>query len=162
MRAVVHRVLRVVLAAALAGSVVVQAVILPLVWADLDGAPTHLRTSLVTIAALWIVALQVVGVCVWRLLTMVGRGTVFSSSAFRFVDVIIGAVAAASLLTFVLGMVLAPGEEVAPGVVLLVGGAGVVVAGVALLVYVLRTLLAQAVALDTRAQRLQAELDEVI
>jgi hypothetical protein len=37
-----------------------------------------------------------------------------------------------------------------------------VVAGVALVVFVLRALLAQAVALDSQARHLQAELDEVI
>ena len=77
---------------------------------------------------------------------MVRRGTVFSHAAFRYVDVVFGAAAAASLLTFALGVTLAPGEAVAPGVVLLIGGAGVLVAGVALVVLVLRMLLAQAVA----------------
>ena len=72
-----------------------------------------------------------------------------------------GAVAAASLLTFGLGVVLAPGEAVAPGVVLLVGGAAVLVAGIALIVLVMRMLLAQAVARDTEAHHLQAELDEI-
>ncbi len=57
-----------------------------------------------------------------------------------------------------LGFVLAPGEAVAPGVVLLVGGAGGLVAGVALIVLVLRMLLAQAVARDAEATQLQAEL----
>jgi energy-converting hydrogenase Eha subunit C len=99
---------------------------------------------------------------VWRLLTMVRRGTVFSHAAFRYVDIVIGAVAAASLLTFALGVTLAPGEAVAPGIVLLVGGAGVMIAGVALVVLVMRTLLAQAVARDAEAQHLQAELNEVI
>ena len=37
-------------------------------------------------------------VCVWRLLTMVRRGTVFSHAAFRYVDIVIGAIAAASVL----------------------------------------------------------------
>ena len=37
-----------------------------------------------------------------------------------------------------------------------------VVAGIALVVYVLRPLLAQAVTLDSRAKYLQSELDEVI
>ncbi len=101
-------------------------------------------------------------VCVWRLLTMVRRGTVFSHAAFRYVDVVIGAAVVASLLTFALGYTLAPGEAVAPGVVLLIGGVGMMVAGVALLVLVLRTLLAQAVARDAEAQHLQAELNEVI
>jgi hypothetical protein len=46
--------------------------------------------------------------------------------------------------------------------VLLIGGAGLLVAGVALIVLVLRMLLAQAVARDAEASHLQAELDEVI
>ena len=48
------------------------------------------------------------------------------------------------------------------GIVLLIGGAAVLIAGVALVVVVLRMLLAQAVARDTEAHHLQAELDEVI
>jgi hypothetical protein len=111
---------------------------------------------------LGIVTVQVVMVCVWRLLTMVRRGTVFSHAAFRYVDVVIGAVAVASLLLFGLGVLLAPGESVAPGVVLLIGGAAALVAGIALVVLVMRTLLAQAVARDAEASSLQAELDEVI
>lgn len=162
MGTVVLRIMRIVLGVVLTGSVVVQTVMVPLLWVDLDQAPPLTRALLVTLVVLGVGTLQVVGVCVWRLLTMVRRGTVFSHSAFRYVDVIIGAVSVASLLTFGLAATLAPGEAVAPGVVLLIGGLGVVVAGVALLVYVMRTLLAQAVALDTRAQALQAELDEVI
>jgi hypothetical protein len=158
-------VLRVVLAVLLGGSLFVQAVMVPLLATDLDGLDpdyAHLRTPLLVIAVLGIVTIQVVLVCVWRLVTMVRRGTVFSYAAFRFVDVVIGAISAASLLTFGLGVALAPGEAVAPGVVLLIGGAGVLIVGVALIVLVLRMLLAQAVARDTEAHQLQAELDEVI
>ena len=158
-------VLRIVLAMVLAGSLFVQAVMVPLLAADLDGLDpdyAYLRTPLLVIAVLGIVTIQVVLVCVWRLLTMVRRGTVFSDAAFRYVDVVIGAVAAASLLTFGLGVILAPGEAVAPGIVLLIGGAGVLVAGIALIVLVMRMLLAQAVARDAEAHHLQAELDEVI
>jgi Protein of unknown function (DUF2975) len=157
--------LRIVLAMVLAGSLFVQAVMVPLLASDLDGlAPdyAYLRTPLLVLIVLGIVTVQVTLVCVWRLLTMVRRGTVFSHAAFRYVDVVIGAVAAASLLTFGLGATLAPGEAVAPGVVLLIGGAGLLVAGVALIVLVLRMLLAQAVARDAEAHHLQAELDEVI
>ena len=154
--------LRVVLAAALAGSLFVQTVMVPLLWADLDEAPAGVRVPVVVIVVLGVVTMQVTGVCVWRLLTMVRRGTVFSHAAFRYVDVVIGAVAAASLLTFGLAVTLAPGEAVAPGIVLLICGVSLVVAGVALIVLVLRMLLAQAVARDAEAHHLQAELDEVI
>jgi hypothetical protein len=157
--------LRVVLAMVLAGSVFVQVVMVPLLAIDLDDLDpdyAYLRTPLLIIVVLGIVTIQVVLVCVWRLVTMVRRGTVFSDAAFRYVDVVIGAVATASLLTFALGVLLAPGEAVAPGVVLLIGGAGVLVAGIALIVLVMRMLLAQAVARDAEAHHLQAELDEVI
>jgi hypothetical protein len=154
--------LRVVIVMGVAGSLFIQAVTVPLLAADLDHAPAGVRVPVVVIVLLGIVTTQVVMFCVWRLLTLVRRGTVFSHAAFRYVDVVMGAVATASLLTFALGVVLAPGEDVAPGVVLLIGGVALMIAGVALLVLVLRTLLAQAVALDAETQQLQAELNEVI
>jgi hypothetical protein len=157
--------LRIVLAMVLAGSLFVQVVMVPLLANDLDDLDpdyAYLRTPLLVIPVLGIVTIQVTVVCVWRLLTMVRRGTVFSDAAFRYVDVVIGAVAVASLLTFALGVTLAPGDAVPPGMVLLIGGAGVLVAGIALIVLVLRLLLAQAVARDAQAHELQAELDEVI
>ncbi|MFD6417727.1 DUF2975 domain-containing protein [Streptomyces sp. NPDC060194] len=157
--------LRAVLVALLAGSLFVQTVMVPLLAADLRGLNAdhdHLRTPLLVVPVLFLLAVEVVLVCVWRLVTMVRRGTVFSPAAFRYVDTVIGAVAAAALPVFALGVALAPGEAVAPGVVLLIGGVGVAVLGVALIVLVLRALLAQAVARDTEAARMQAELDEVI
>lgn len=156
------RMLKAVLTLALAGSVVVQTVLVPLLWVDLDGAPDAVRVWLVVLVELGIVTLQVVAVCIWRLLSMVRRGTVFSSDAFRYVDITIGAIAVASLLTFGLAVTMAPGEAVAPGVVGLVCGAALVIAGVALVVVVLRMLLVQAVALDARTRTLQSELDAVI
>ena len=154
--------LRIVLAIALAGSLFVQAVMVPLFWVDLEEAPAGVRVPVVVIVVLGIVTMQVTAVCVWRLLTMVRRGTVFSHAAFRYVDIVIGAIAAASALTFGLAVTLAPGEAVPPGMVLLICGASLIVAGVALVVLVLRMLLAQAVARDVEAHHLRAELDEVI
>jgi len=157
--------LRIVLVGALVGSLFVQAVMLPLVFRDMDGADQEvlaLRTPLFAIIVLGIVTTQVVMVSLWRLVTMVRRGTVFSHASFRYVDIVIGAVAVAALLLYLLGVVLAPGSTVAPGVVLLIGGAATVVAGIALVVVVMRSLLAQAVARDVEASHLRAELDEVI
>ncbi|HEX5857724.1 MAG TPA: DUF2975 domain-containing protein [Microbacterium sp.] len=154
-------VLRVVIALALAGSLLVQFVMMPVIWADLEGAEDWARGLFVAILVLGIVTMQVSAVCIWQLLTMVRRGSVFSPAAFRYVDVIIGAVAAASVLAFLLAVLLAPGE-VAPGIVGLICGASLVIAGIALLVYVMRMLLAQAVAREAEAKRLRSELDEVI
>lgn len=152
--------LRAVIGVALVGSVVVQAA---LVAGLRDEHP-----ALAVIGVLWIVAVQVVALCIWQLLTMAHLGTVFSHAAFRYVDVVIGAVLAASVLTLSVAVVArqanrsVPGDEVAPGVVGLICGLALVIGGVALVVYVMRTLLAQAVALDSEAKHLKSELDEVI
>ncbi|WP_433543712.1 DUF2975 domain-containing protein (plasmid) [Streptomyces sp. CA-294286] len=157
--------LRGVLVLLLGGSLFVQAVMVPLLAADMKG-PTgdlaHLRTPVLVIIVLGVVTAQVTLVCVWRLVSMVRSGTVFSQRAFRYVHVVIGAFVAAALLVWVLGALLAPGEAVAPGVVLLLGGVGLAILGVALVVLVLRMLLAQAVAREVQASRMKAELDEVI
>ena len=164
----VVRVLRVVIVIALAGSVVVQGAMVALLWLDTDQAPTGIDVALTLIGVAGVATLQVVAVCIWRLLTMVRRGTVFSPAAFRYVDLVIAAIATASVLVFAVAVVArfanhaTPGDEVAPGLVGLVCGLALVVAGVALVVYVMRTLLAQAVSRDAEAQQLQSELDEVI
>ncbi|MFD0853915.1 DUF2975 domain-containing protein [Actinomadura adrarensis] len=161
--------LRIVIAVALAGALFVQSVIAVVMARDIDEAQRpDVVVPLVVIVLLGIMSMQVTGVCIWRLLTMVRRGTVFSHAAFRYVDIVIGAIAAGSLLLFGIAVVAAygnrttPGDEVAPGVVGLICGASLVVAGVALIVLVLRTLLAQAVARDAEARHLRSELDEVI
>ncbi|MEU8203736.1 DUF2975 domain-containing protein [Streptosporangium sp. NPDC049046] len=157
--------LRAVLVVLLAGSVFVQAVMVPLFAVDLealDADVAYLRAPLLVIVFLGVVTIQVVLVCVWRLVTMVRRGTVFSHAAFRYVHIVIGAITAAALLVFALAVVLTPGDPVPPGMVLLICGAATAVLGVALVVLVLRMLLAQAVARDVEAARMRAELEEVI
>jgi hypothetical protein len=160
--------LRAVIAVALAGSLVVQCVLVPLIWIDMDDARPQVRIPFVVIIVLGVATLQVIGVCIWRLLTLVRRGTVFSHAAFRYVDIVIGALAAGAVLVFGVAVLAAysnrttPGDEVAPGLVALICGVSLVAAGVALVVFVLRMLLAQAVALDSEARQLQSELDEVI
>ena len=160
--------LRVVIAIALIGSLVVQAVMVALLWADTDNTPTEIRVSFAVIGMLGVACLQVIAICIWRLLTMVRRGTVFSHDSFRYVDGVIGAIGTGAALILAVAVVArfanhsTPGDEVAPGIVGLICGLSLVVAGVALVVYVLRVLLAQAVALDSEAKYLQSELDEVI
>ncbi|MCF0082330.1 DUF2975 domain-containing protein [Streptomyces lomondensis] len=155
--------LRAVLVALLAGSVFVQTVMVALLANGMDdGVLAGRRVPIALIVVLGILTAQVTLVCVWQLVTMVRRGNVFSDGAFRYVHIVIGAFVAAALLVFALGVVLAPGEAVAPGIVLLLGGVSLGVFAVALIVLVLRMLLAQAVARDVEAARMQAELAEVI
>jgi hypothetical protein len=73
--------LRAVLVVVLAGTVFVQAL---MVWAlatDTEHGSLPL-TPLRVITILGMVSVQVALVCVWRLVTMVRRGTVFSHAAF--------------------------------------------------------------------------------
>ena len=153
--------LRVIIALALIGSVLVQVVLMPLVWLDLEGTETWARVTFVVLVVFGIVTLQVSAVCIWQLLTLVRRGSVFSAAAFKYVDVVIASIITAAVLALALAVLLALGET-APGVVGLICGLSLVVAGVALVVFVLRALLVQAVSRETEAQLLRSELDEVI
>ena len=155
--------LRAVLVLVLAGTVFVQA---SMVWVLISGNDpedgTLPLTALRVITILGMVSAQVALVCVWRLVTMVRRGTVFSHAAFRYVDIMIGAIVSAALVWFAVTAVNAPGQREDPGVTVIMAGIGVAILGVALIVLVLRMLLAQAVARDVEAAQLRAELDEVI
>ncbi|HEX5729458.1 DUF2975 domain-containing protein [Microbacterium sp.] len=153
--------LRVVIILTLAGTLFVQVWMVPVIWRDLEGTPDLLRGALAVVLVLGVLTLQVSAVCVWQLLTMVRRGSVFSDAAFRYVDIIIGAIAAGSILTFVLAVMLAPGDA-APGIVGLICGASLIIAGVALIVFILKLLLKQAVAREAEAAHLRSELNEVI
>jgi hypothetical protein len=155
--------LQIVIALVIAGSLFIQLWMVPLISTDLEeeGVPAGLRITFNAIVIFGILTVQVSAVCVWKLLTMVRSGTVFSHGAFRYVDIIFGAIATASVLVFSLVVLLAPGE-IAPGIILLICGASLLIGGVALIVLVLRVLLAQAVARDAEAKHLRDELDEVI
>ncbi|MFJ6679319.1 DUF2975 domain-containing protein [Microbacterium sp. NPDC091382] len=146
--------LRILLALSLAGSLAVQVLVLPAAWADLAGAAPVWRVTSVGIIALWLVCLQTVAVCIWRLVSMVADDAVFSSGAFRFVNVVIAAISVAAILTAGFATLLAPGE-VAPGVVGIIYGAAVATGGVALVVVVMKSLLRKAI-------EMRSELDEVV
>ncbi|MBO1333107.1 DUF2975 domain-containing protein [Streptomyces sp. VRA16 Mangrove soil] len=150
------RALRAVLALVLTGTVLVQVL---MVWTLVSGNDPEdgslPLTAFRVITVLGMGAVQVALVCVGRLVGMVRRGTVFSRAAFRYVDGVIGAIVAVALLWFTVTAVNAPGQRDDPGVTLVMGGIGVAVLGVALVVLVLRALLAQ-------AADMRAELDEVI
>jgi hypothetical protein len=155
--------LRAVIAVVLTGTVLIQ---LLMVWTLIGGNDpedgTLPLTSLRLITIVGMVTVQVALVCVWRLVAMVRHGTVFSDAAFRYVDMVIGAIVAAALVWFAVTAINAPDQGDDPGVTVIMAGIGVAVLGVALIVLVLRMLLAQAVARDVEATQLKAELNEVI
>jgi hypothetical protein len=157
------RALRVVLVVMLAGTVFVQAAMVFALVSGSDPEDGSLPlTAFRVLAIVGMVSVQVALVCVWRLLTMVRSGTVFSPAAFRYVDIVIGAIVSAALVWFAVTAVNAPDQRDDPGVTLIMAGIGLAILGVALMVLVLRMLLAQAVARDVEAAHLQAELDHVI
>ncbi|MEV6175410.1 DUF2975 domain-containing protein [Streptomyces sp. NPDC051954] len=157
------RALRAVLVMVLTGTVFLQTLMLWTLISGNDPEDGSLPlTALRVTTILGMVSVQVALVCVWRLVTMVRRGTVFSHAAFRYVDGVIGAIVAAALVWFAVTIINAPGQRDDPGVSVIMGGIGVAILGVALIVLVLRMLLAQAVTRDVEAAQLQAELDEVI
>jgi DUF2975 family protein len=155
--------LRAVLAVVLTGTVLIQ---VGMVWTLISGNDPEdgslPLTSLRLLTILGMVTVQVAFVSVWRLVTMVRRGTVFSPTAFRYVDIVIGAIVAAACVWFTVTAVNAPDQRDDPGVTVIMGGIGVAILGVALIVLVLRMLLAQAVAREVEATHLKAELNEVI
>ncbi len=155
--------LRAVLVVVLAGSVLIQA---GMMWVLLSGSDPEdgslPLTALRVITILGMLSVQVALGCIWRLVTMVRRGTVFSHAAFRYVDGVIGAIVAAALVWFAVTFINAPDQRDDPGVTGIMAGIGVAILGVALIVYVPRMLLAQAVVRDVEAAQMQAELDEVI
>lgn len=170
MSALTIQILRVIIVIALAGSLVVQVLIVPSAYGDLTppGGGGPFSYVLATIAVLGVLALQVIGVSILRLLVLVRKGRVFSPRAFRWVDLIIGAVAAEAVLVFGVAVTAAianrthPGDELAPGAIGMICGVALVIAGVALVIAVQRQLLVQAVEARDRAADLQSELDEVI
>lgn len=109
----------------------------------------------IVIAVLFLACVEVVMLCVWRLLSMVGEQNIFSSDAFRWVDLILASIIAATLLIAVAGVLLFSAGVANPSVQLLCALGIVVGSGLALLVGVMRGLL-------TNAAQLQHDLSEVV
>lgn len=91
---------------------------------------------------------EIVLLCVWKLLSLVRTDQIFSPRAFRYVDIIIGTMVAAAALIAGSLIVIYAARAVNPGILLL-GVLGMVVgASLALLVGVLRGLLRKALQLE--------------
>ena len=105
-----------------------------------------------------IACVEVALVALWILLSMVQRGRIFSARAFRFVDLIIGAGAVATVLVFLLNVhiyyVIEPHLD-APGIILVLLCLTILGAAFVALLVVMRSLLRSATSL-------QAELEEVV
>jgi hypothetical protein len=110
--------------------------------------------TLLALAELELLCLQVVIVCTWRLLTMVRRDSIFSDASLPWVDAIVwafvvGWAGLAAVAVYLTGVIyFTPGLR-DPGVPVALTGLVLFGAVVVLLVVVLRALLRQATVLRT-------------
>lgn len=115
----------------------------------------YLQVPGVVIGILFLLCVQIVLVCVWRLLSLVRTDAIFTERAFPEVDVSLGAVAFATLLVAV-ALVTLTASGVMNGSITLLCVLGIVVgAGLSLLIIVMRGLL-------RRATQLEHDLSEVV
>jgi Protein of unknown function (DUF2975) len=120
----------------------------------------HIPWLMLTISIVVLVAVQVIVVCIWRLLDMVRADRIFSEQAFIWVDVIVWTVAAVWLLMlgvfgYIAAFIYFTPEIRDPGIPILLFGIGLATSVVLLLMVVMRALLAQAAAL-------RADMEELI
>ncbi|HLT68065.1 MAG TPA: DUF2975 domain-containing protein [Microbacterium sp.] len=129
------------------GSLVVQfAIVMNVVYGSPHDA---LSWVLAALALVFVACVEVAIVCLWRLLTFARSDAIFSTRAFRFVDVIVGCCVAAGALIIVVAAILAPMPDVdgpPPGMILIFGLVGAGCWGIGLLVVVMRGLLTRAIA----------------
>jgi hypothetical protein len=115
-----------------------------------EQSPDHayLRWPLTAVSVFWVVCVQVVVVCTWKLLTLVKKDRIFTEASLRWVDVIVWAIFAAWVVLLGVFLYVVSGAD-DPGVpmVLLLMLIGVAVLG--LLMVVMRALLRQATTLRT-------------
>ena len=106
------------------------------------------RWLVLSVLEVELLCVQVVLVAVWQLLGMVQADRIFSQAAFRWVDLILGAIAMGWLVWLGFGLlVLLTSDD--PGTPLAVGIVGLAVTVVGLLMLVMRALLQQATVLRT-------------
>ncbi|GAA4658324.1 DUF2975 domain-containing protein [Amycolatopsis dongchuanensis] len=108
----------------------------------------YLRWPETAVSVFWVLCVQVVIVCTWRLLSLVKEDRIFSEGALKWVDAIVGAIAAAWLV--LLGVFVYVGlvaDDPGAPLLLLLLLVGVTVLG--LLMVVMRALLRQATTLRT-------------
>ncbi|MGL3151668.1 DUF2975 domain-containing protein [Microbacterium sp. A82] len=108
----------------------------------------HLEIPGIIGAVIFLALVEVTLICVWKLLSLVRAERIFSPDAFRYVDIILWALAAAGALIAVSYAVIIASRAVSLSLTLLAILGIVVSAALALLVLVLRGLLRKALELE--------------
>lgn len=143
----VTKALIVLLFAALVGC---QTLLVPMIAAGLARtAPefSELQAPGILLVAALLASGQVILVCVWRLLTFVFHDTVFAPQSFRWVDAIIASLVVAGVIVVVGMTVISDAQAGSPFLALMGMLALITLAGLALVVFVMRGLLVQATSL---------------
>ena len=113
-----------------------------------DPEHAYLRWPLTAITVFWVLCVQVVIVCTWKLLTLVQRDRIFSEVSMKWVDGIVLAIASAWVV--LVGLLLYVGFKANdPGLPLLLFLMTTGVTVIGLLMVVMRALLRQATSLRT-------------
>lgn len=108
----------------------------------------YLRWPMTAVSVFWVLCVQVVIVATWKLLTLVKDDRIFSAASLAWVDAIVWAIAAASVM--LLGVFLYVGFRADdPGLPLLLFLMSTGVAVLGLVMVVMRALLRQATTLRT-------------
>jgi hypothetical protein len=116
--------------------------------AERDPSHAYLRWPATAVAVFWVLCIQVVIVCTWKLLTLVKNDRIFSDAAFGWVNAIVWAIAAAWVV--LVGAFFFIGFNASdPGLPLLLFLMVVGVTVLGLLMIVMRRLLRQATVLRT-------------
>ena len=150
--------LKALIAVLLALLLICQVVFVPAYAAQVAGMNPEAEFLMVpgdVIAVVFLACMQIVLICVWRLLSMVRESSIFSEAAFAWVDIILGAVVLATLLILgsLIGLMVL---NMVPPAAFILGVLGTVIgSGLALLVVVMRGLL-------HTASRLEQDLAEVV
>jgi hypothetical protein len=147
--------LRVLLVLVFAGLVVAQFLSLPGEFSQMARENPEagiIPWLLLTFAILEVLCFQIVIVCTWRLLTLVGSDRIFSQESFIWVDVIVWTMAVAWVLlagvsASLIGVIYFTPELRDPGTPMLLTGLTLIAGVVVLAVVVMRGLLHQAAAL---------------
>jgi hypothetical protein len=120
----------------------------------------HIPWLMLVFSILVLIAVQVIIVCIWRLLDLVRGDRIFSEQAFAWVDAIVWTIAAVWLLMLVVfgyiaWFIYVTPELRDPGIPVVLFGIGLATSVVLLLMIVMRALLGQAAAI-------RADLEDVI
>jgi len=150
--------LRVALGAVLLGTIATQALIIPLLAAEAareSPEVAYLEGPYTLAAIVFVLCVQLAVACVWRLLSFVRRGSIFSPAAFAWVNRIIGSIVVAVGILATMWVHLTVINAMPPAVFLFLTGGVVCGLCLALLMVVMKALL-------VRAAQLEADLSEVI